>query len=711
MLGKKPGNVNVQGVQPQGQNVPPQGFPQGQQPMSNQQAMPQGNPQMMGQQSMQQAMSNPQMAQGNPQMMGQQPNMQVQRPMQGQQPIQQRPVQGQPSMQAQRPIQGQPNMQQRPAQGQQPMQNGQQVSMNGQQLPPNGQQIPPQKPKKKFNPLMVVIPLVLLVVVALVFVFVFKGKKEPEQVAAQQDYNISGKYALDQLMNGLLTYDAVAIDAIVGVEDGDSWLAQEWAYVNNVKLRQEFLKKVGGMTTFTYPMVPQVDVNGVTMTDGEGSPIMIESYMNANEAFTVTVPDYAVLSSTIAEEKDYITSMYKTYLDTAEHTYRMPDDMFNLLMQYLCDKPTLPTKEVQIQLEIRLNVNGTPYIVDDAPLDDALFGNEDFRNMCEVFSQTAKGWTGFKDEHYTEKEEQHNEEWDRWHAQFIAYYEADGGHYDPETHTYSGGKFDKRRSKWEPWYLRDENNVIQKDENGEQIVNYFSIKDEQGNDWIQPDETILVDVDKVRQVEDPWVNESGIRYNNLGTHYITTVYNGAGLKVFRVGDGSFEHPAGIGTTVITKALGDDGKYHDVEVAVIGYWVGQDAIDYAELFSQRNRGFTVTSVVQLITYELTIKNLETEPITINSEMTLCDRNANVSARTGTMYDFLDQNITLKPGETKTVNDWASSTELQQKYVCWGKSFGRQYPTMYFSILAGTGQIPSYSAYHEFTGNSVIESEQQ
>ena len=699
MLGKNPGNTSNQGAAPPQQSM--QGYPQGAPPQQQGQVYQQG----VAQQQVMQAYP-----QGVPQ---QQPMPQQQQPMPPQQqaiPPQQRPMPPQQGVPPQQNIQPQQQVppQQRPMTPQQrPMPPQQQAIPKGMIPPPPPSGAIKREKKKKFNPLFIILPVVLLVVAVVGVIFVSRGKKEPEQVVAQQDYNISGKYALDQLMNGLLTYDATAIDAIVGVEDGDSWLAQEWAYVNNVKLRQDFLQKVGAMTVFKYPMVPQVDTNGNTVLDSEGSPVMIESYMNANETFTVTVPDYAVLSSTIVEEKDYITSMYQTYLNTAEHTYRKPDDVFNMLMQYLCDKTVLPTKDVQIQLEIRLNVNGTPYIVDDAALDDALFGNEDFRSMCEVFSQTALSWTGYKDEHYTEKEEQHNEEWDRWHAQFIVYYEADGGHYDPETHTYSGGKFNKRTSKWEPWYLRDEANVIQKDENGEQIVNYFSIKDEQGNDWIQPDEIILVDVDKVRQVEDPWVNESCIKYNNLGTHYINTTYNGAGLKVCRVGDGTYEHPAGIGTTVITKALGDDGKYHDVEVAVIGYWVGQDAIDYAELFSQRNRGFTVASVVQLITYELTIKNLETEPITFNSEMTLCDRNANISARTGTMYDFLDQNIHLEPGETKTVNDWASSTELAQKYVCWGKSFGRQYPTVYFSILAGTGQIPSYSAYREFTGNSALE----
>lgn len=593
------------------------------------------------------------------------------------------------------------------------------------QVPPQQRQVPPQqrvpnqgaspqppvaemppKPKKKFPKILIVLPVLTVLVGGGIIVGTkFMGKSTQEAVV--QDYTTSGRFAYDTLQNALATWDATAIDAIVGQEDGDSWLAQEWSWVNGVKLRQEYLKKVGAMIQFQYPQVPQMATDGTQLLQG-GNPVMIESYMNAGESVTFNIPDYAVLAETMKEETDYIQKMYKSYLDSAENLYRLPDDLFNLMMQYLCDKPQLPTKEVSVALTVRLSLDGTPYIESDAELDDLLFGNEDFRNMSETFSQVALGWTGFKDEHYTEKEEQHNDEWDAWHAKFIAYYEADGGHYDPATHTYSGGKFNKNRSQWEPWYLRDENNQYVLDENGEKVVNYFSIKAEDGTDWIQPDETILVDVEKVRQVEDPWVNESGIRHDNLGVHYITESYNGKGTRVCRVGDGTVNTPAGIGTPIVTKALCDDGKYHDVEVAVIGYWVGEDAINYSEKFSQRNRGFTTSSVVQLITYELTIRNLETEPITLNSEMTLCDKNANVSSRTGTMYDFLNENITIKPNETVTVNDWASSTELAQKYVCWGKSFGRQYPTIYFDCLAGTGVIPSYSAYTEFTGNGVVTS---
>jgi hypothetical protein len=145
---------------------------------------------------------------------------------------------------------------------------------------------------------------------------------------------------------------------------------------------------------------------------------------------------------------------------------------------------------------------------------------------------------------------------------------------------------------------------------------------------------------------------------------------------------------------------------------MGYWTDQDAIDYAEKFSTKNRGFTTSSVVQLICYEIYIENLEDEPFSfVSSEMTLADRNTNISSRTGTMYGFSETVYLAGHGDADKldrtiINDWATSTELAQKYVCWGKDFGRTYSMVFFDCLAGTGEIPTYSAYEQFTGKSNL-----
>ena len=40
------------------------------------------------------------------------------------------------------------------------------------------------------------------------------------------------------------------------------------------------------------------------------------------------------------------------------------------------------------------------------------------------------------------------------------------------------------------------------------------------------------------------------------------------------------------------------------------------------------------------------------------------------------------------------------------MIWGKSFNRQFETVYFKVLAGTGEVPKYSAYKAFTGESSM-----
>lgn len=553
----------------------------------------------------------------------------------------------------------------------------------------------PQNPKKKgVGKLPFVLVAVVLLVIAVVGVIVLRGGKKEVLVAAESVYEGSGRHTLDTLQSSLNNYDPDTIDAVVGAESGDSYLAQEWAYINGVVLREEFVSRIGSLVKFEYPKVQQLSTTGVGMVDESGSPIMVDSYMNNGESMTVTVPDYAKLIETMDEDVEYISKLFRSS-GYAITDYTFTEELTDLLAQYICDKDTLPTKTVEMTLTMRKSTTGEPYVESDAELDDILFGSDEFHNMCRKFSQLCTGWTGFKEEKYMDKELQHNPDYDDWYKIFIKYYEADDGVFHPRT------------SKWEPWYLRDENNEYVLDENGEWIVNYYTVKDENGNDWVQPAEEVLVDVWKTRQIEDPWVEETGVMYNWVGTNFVTNKYDGVGDKVFRVGDGSREHPAGIGTKIVTKVLGTDGKYHDIRVAMIGYWVGQDAIDYAEKFSAKNRGFTTSSVVSLICYELWIENLESAPIEFEvSEMALFDKNSNKSSRTGTMYGFSEL-VTVQPGKSVIINDWSTSTEIQQKTPGWGKSFERQYPVVYFSVLAGTGEIPPYSAYEQFTGKSNID----
>lgn len=535
-------------------------------------------------------------------------------------------------------------------------------------------------PKKKKFPILLII--LLVVVVAIVGLIVVKKKQnqdalneqaQAEQAALLAEQQSSSAYT--NLQNALNNFNAYTVDECVGPENADSYLAQEWAYVNEVTLKQEFIQKVCSQVDF---------IN--TETDGEVGLV------------TVSVPDWAQVTESIVDDKDYILQLYKSAGFDEKTDYTFDEDLFKLFCQWLIDRGyhnvALPSKEVVIHLPQTSNATGNRIIADDSELDNALFATDDLHNAMREFSKICVEFTGVGYETYTEKQEVHNPDYDAWYEVFIKYYEADNGKFNPKT------------SKWEPWYVRDENNNLVLDENGQKIVNYYSVKDENGNDWIQPAETILEDVELQREIEIPWEEERGIPYGIIGTYYIQHDYTGVYDTVFRIGDGSIERPAGFGTPIVTYIKDIDGKYHAVKVALTGYWVEQEAIDYVEAFSDKNRGFTVSSPVQLICFELTIQNLEDEPFAFNTtEMCLCNRNANVSNRTGTLYGFYDCGI-LEPHKTVKINDWYSSTELMQKYVAWGKSFGRTYPLVYFDCLAGTGDVPSYSAYTQYAGQPEI-----
>lgn len=553
-------------------------------------------------------------------------------------------------------------------------------------------------PKKKSKlPLILIVLVVIVAIVGVVMVSKNKSAKKAAldaQTPASEDYATSGRYAYDQLQAALNDYSPETLDTLIGIEEADSYLAQEWAYVNGVKLREELITKVCSLVKFDYPMVDQKNASGGVVTDASGQAVKVASSMNGGEKVTVTVPDYGAICESLDENAYIIEQMYEQ-IDVKSYEYN--DAMANLLCQYILDYADIDnhTKQVEIQLNLKKN-NGVMFFESDDELDKVLFSQPEFWDLCTKFSQICLGFTGFKDEYYTTTEFIHNPEYDEWKVIFDQYFNADGG------------KFTKGVSKWEPWYLRDESNVILKDENGENIVNYYSVKLDDGSDWVQPDENVKMDLEHVRQIEDTWVEETGIMFNWIGTWWIQNEYKGLGTTIFRVGDGTKDNPAGIGTPIITKVLCQDGKYHDVRVTLLGYWIGDNAIQYCQKFDKRNRGFVSESTVKLITFEVKVENLEGSTIVFDvSEMALADKYGSPSDRTGTMYGF-SETATIKPHESLIINDWANSTDIEQKYVIWGKTFNRQFQAVYFDALAGTGVVPEYSAYDQFVGKDVSES---
>lgn len=509
----------------------------------------------------------------------------------------------------------------------------------------------------------------------------------------EYNYETSGRKVYDNLISLINNYDAKKLDSFIGREKGDSFLAQEWSYANKNSVREEYIKKITSLIKFSYPQVEQLSTKGTIMVDKDDNPIMIESFMNSGEKVIISVPDWTKIAEKMKNESDTIIEM-GIMEDIKKTDYDYQDECFDLMLSYILTLEEVPMQKVEVSIPISGGM-----VSDDADLDNALFASQEYHDMCDQFDKIMTGYTGFKTETYIDKEEVHNPEYDEWYKIFKERYDADNG------------VFNKYKSQWEPWYVYDSNNKVQTDENGKWLVRYYSVKDKDGNDWIQPSKTIFKDVEKVREVPDEYVPEKAVPYCFLGAWYAQNEYDGDVPSEVRIGDGSVKHPAGVGTPIITKVKGTDGKYHDCKITMLGYWVGKEGIDYAISFSERNKGFDPDSPVQLICYEMRIDNLEDKDFTFDSEMMLCDKNASRTGRTGTMYGFNYEGVTVKAKDSLIFNDWATSTEIEQKYVAWGKSFDRQVEPVFFKVLAGTGKIPSYSAYKEFTGHSTLEEEQE
>ena len=526
------------------------------------------------------------------------------------------------------------------------------------------------KAKKSKVPVFIGLGVCVLMLIG-VSVVLFRGKNSEPEVTTEAFVFDNSIY--QPFVEAMHNYDAETIDSLVGNTTGDSYLAYEWSYANLDKDKEDFIKSVCGVFDFVYPT-------------------------NANETLQMQIPDYAKITDTLINDIDYVKQLYKAS-GYKESSYTYYQDVYDLALYYIY---------VKFGTDLPVTTDACPAVIvngvlnTDDFIDDALFGSDAWHNYLDEFQKIITDYTETVQEPYTVTEIEDNPEYDEWFELFIQYYEADGGTYDAETDTFSGGRF-TTQSKWEPWYLRDKDNpdVILKDENGENIINYYTVKRDDGTDWVQPDRRIEVEVTKYRDIDNPFIAEQVVRYGYLGSHWISLNPREYDTTV-QYGDGTIEYPAGIGTSIITKLLCTDGKYHDVRVAITGYWIGQDAIDYAIEFSDRNRGFVSDSVVQLICFEYKIENLEDKPITFESgEFCLMNKSAGKSPRNGTLYGFTS-GYTLKAHESVTLNDWMNSTELAYKYLCWGSSFDRQYPVVYFRLLAAedNGSVPTYSAYNFF-----------
>ena len=448
--------------------------------------------------------------------------------------------------------------------------------------------------------------------------------------AIQLDYSTTGKLPLKNLEKALKSsdYDSISKSLV----SGKSWIGQELDYANGDELRIGFINKLTGNVSFTFPKMQAYNKRGL-MFDKAGNPVYTESTMTDGSKTSVSHIDYNALANKMQDDKDDILKLLATkgYKST---DYLYKDEMIDLMLTYINSIQDLPltTEDVDITLEnvpvVVTDKKGKQsstdnYVIsDDMVLDRVLFSSDSFHRMCDSFAMVISGW-----------------------KPSITQQEQD----NPEYAKYQRGIGDGSISA----------------------------------DTTPPTKKIMVNV----VVGESFPTETIIPYTWIGAYYLQNNYKNGETKVFpQVGNGSFERPAGIGTTVVTKAIDSTGAVRDIKIRLDKYWRDQEAIDYLAKFSEKNRGFSVSATLRLLCLEYTVTNLTSSPITISDDLVLADRNADQSSKTGTIFG-LTETVTLQPNESKTLQSWASSTEMDKKYLLWGKSFKREIPNVWFRLLAG------------------------
>ena len=525
------------------------------------------------------------------------------------------------------------------------------------------------KKKGKLYLVLIIVALLLLAIGIVIF-FVSRSNSERKEREKQEELERvyeqqTTGYAIDNYLECLNTSDLERLgDTSVIL---DSVVLNEFDVANNDMDVLSFITNICSLVEIS----------------GQDYDSKVEGFKDESE-YDITIVDYKDIESQLDSDKVLELMLSEGLsLDDLDLPLRLP----SIFCKYILSLESIPTMEVEIPLTVKrvdAPLGDSPYycvLESDSVIDDLLFGSEDFHSLLDSFAKVVVGWTGSKLEYYTVSEEQVNPEYTDWVSKLNEQIE--------KFPTWKSSK----TCLYEPFYLRDEKNKIVKDENGNKVVNFYVLfeADEKGRKikdnsspykykYIpEPPKTVMVDVQRVRQVEDPWVSGLTLPFNWVGYNYIVS----NDLPI-RSGDGSREFPLGLDTWKITKLTLHEGSSIDAKISMKGYYVGEEAVKYALSLSEKNRGLDSSSVVQLVICEFEISNLSDMPVVFKPDMVLVDEYGSKLSRTGTLYGVEDS-ISLGAGETIRVVDWCTSTDLLRYQAAWGRSYDVDTDLMYFNVV--------------------------
>lgn len=457
--------------------------------------------------------------------------------------------------------------------------------------------------------------------------------KYPEEISVDDDE--TGLNALNWFSMSVANLDSTG---------EDSYIHQEIAYANGDEDKLNFYKKVAGTVSYTPVVTRDMNVLGYKLIDTDNNQGYRDSTVGVGEPVLTTYIDY----SRVKIDRDKISDlMTKAKLRVGDVDY--PNKLVDVFCQYI---GSLKDDEIPLRTVYRVpDLNGYAgnYCVgnlEDIYLDRVLFSSDELRNLMERFSAVASS-VGVE-----------NPAWSEW-------------------------------------------NNSQDKENKEEPAKEIQIIEptKEWKDW----DSLSVDEKAMQSIPDKYNWKELMSDKWCGTYYLQNEYSeeddqGNDVKKAisaEVGDGTLENPAGLNTDVVTYVLSDeDGKLvkYPISVRMTDFGVSEDAIKWIESKDVRNRGIDVSSEVQYYYCTFSITNMSDKTITVNDNSCISDASANCGSRTGIIYGLQDS-ITLNPDETGTIESWGRSTELNLRYLIWGKDFARREKPVWFRVLAGDIDDPS------------------
>lgn len=487
--------------------------------------------------------------------------------------------------------------------------------------------------------------------------YLYWNKEHKSKLATQSAKSVEKKRiaTLSSLKDAIPNFTTK--DLLPEGDDVVSNLDMEIVYMNENKVRTEFLKKV---------------LEGAEVNASKGG---IE-YKHINWSYVTAVVQNV--------DFDKVQKMYKDAgIDRKSHDFQ--DKLADLFSKYITENYDKlvskegdyaksyvesfaePTTTVSMSLNEATTKDGKVTMELLNTLDKSLFGSQEFHNALDMFGLVATGDVGSKEE--TEK----HKEWVERKKLLESY----------------GSKIDSLPVN----ELKDVNNLLKDILNENYQVNGESPKEayKKALEELNRVEPVPYKIKSSEDTIKKFKKGSLTPYTWIGSYFLQNEYKDAdGNQIVvnaQIGDGSYDKPKALGSSFLTKAKGTDGKYHDVKVTLKSIYVGEEAIKQSLSVDERNQGFTTTSDLTLGVVFFTVENVTDDEIEIDSEFSLSDTTLNLVPRNGSMFGFKER-IKLKGREIGQMSDWFFAKEVDTSNLIWGKTFNRAYPVVWQNVLANT-----------------------